>query len=243
MIQTGLRRRRRYVGAVQSVGMSRLPMRFQRSTDASVAERGTLPLTHGRPLTAVVNDATASFPAALTNAPSSATLGPAPPAPRQCSRLAIVVSRLQSPDDAQQQPGLVGRSVEADLAVEHTSALPLATLETVHHASAPPSRAANVKRRKSQGRALLHSSSVATPVELCSPVDSTTATTSATHLALAHPVPCRLTDTVPVASLWCSFLAQRQHRRVATLVARLLVVAATLALSAATEDPAPRVYR
>merc|ERR1719234_2405082 len=223
--------------------MSPLPMRFPRSTDASVVGKGTLPLTHGRPLTAVVSDATASFQAALTNAPSSATLGPAPPAPRQCSRLAIVVSRLQSPDDARGEPGLADRSVEADLAVEHTSALPLATLETVHHVSAPPSRAANVRRRKSQGLALRHSSSVATPAEPCSPVASTTATTFATRLALAHPAPCLLTDTAPVASLWSSFLAQRQHRRVVTLVARFLVVAATLALSAATEDPAPRVYR
>ena len=218
-------------------------MRFLGSTDAIVAEKGTLPLTHGRPLTVVESDATGSLQAALTNAPSSATLGPAPPALRQCSRLATVASPLQSPDDVRLQPGLVGRSVEADLAVELTSALPLVTLETVHHVSGLLSRAANVRRPKSQGRALLHSLSVATPAVPCSPVDSTIATTFATRLALVHPVPCPWTDTVPVASLWSSFLAQKQHRRVATLVARLLVVAATLVLSAATEDPARRVCR
>ena len=218
-------------------------MRFLGSTDAIVAEKGTLPLTHGRPLTVVVSDATGSFQAALTNAPSSATLGPAPPALRQCSRLATVGSRPQSPDDAPGQPGLAGRSVEADLAVELTSALPLVTLETVHHASGLLSRAANVKRRKSQDLALLHSLNVATLAVPCSPVDSTIVTTFATHPDLVHPAPCLWTDTVPVASLWSSFLAQRQHRRVATLVARPLVVAATLALSAATEDPAPRVCR
>ena len=218
-------------------------MQFPRSTDATVAERGTLPLTHGRPLTVVGSDATGSFQAALTNAPSSATLGPAPPALRQCSRLATVVSPLQSPDDAPLQPGLAGRSVEADLVVELTIVLPLVTLETVHHVSGPLSRVANVGRPKSQDHALLHSLNVATLAVPCSPVDSTIATTFATRLALVHPVPCPWTDTVPVASLWSSFLAQRQHRRVATLVARLLVVAATLVLSAATEDPARRVFR
>ena len=243
MIQTGQRRRRRYAGAVQSAGMSRQPMRFPRSTGASVAERGTLPLIHGRPLTVAGSDATGSSPAALTNVHSFATLGPAHPALRQCSRLATVASLSLSLGDALRPLGLAGKSAEGDLAVELTSVQSHVTLETVSHVSAPQYRAVNARRPKSQGPALRHSSSVATHVEPCSPVAFTTATTFAILLALVHPALSLSTDTAHVASLLFSFLAQRRPRHVVILVARLLVVAATLVPSAATEVPARLVCR
>ena len=243
MIQPGQRRRRKYVGAALNAGMNRLPTRFPRSTGATVAERGILPLTPGRRLTVAGSDATGSSRAALTNAPFSATLGPAHLALRQCSRLATVASRFLSPNDAPQQPGLAGRSVEGDLAVELTSVRSLVTLEIVLRVNALPSRAANARKQKSRGPVRRHSSSVVTRVELSSPAASTTVTTFVTLLDLAHPAPSPWTDTAHVANLWCSFLARRQPRHVAILVARLLAVAATLALSAATEDPVRHVYR
>jgi len=243
MIQTGQRRRRRYAGAVQSAGMSRQPMQFPRSTGATVVERETLHSTPGRPLTVVGSDATGSSLAALTNAHSSATLGPAPPALRQCSRLVTVASLSQSPRDALRQLGLAARSVEGDLAVEHTSVQPFVTLGTVRHVSAPLCRPANARRPKNQGPALHHSSSVVTHVELCYPAASTTAITFATPLVLAHPALSLWTDTAHVASLLFNSLAQRRPQHVVILVARLLVVAATLAPSAATEDPARLVCR
>ena len=186
MIQTGQRRRRRYAGVALSAGMSCRPTRFPRNIGATVAEKETLPSTPGRPLIVVGSDATASSPAALTNVPSSAILGPAPPVLRQCSRLVTVASLSPLPSDAQQQPGLVDRSVEGDLAVERTFVQPYVTLETVHHVSALLCRAANARRAKSQGPALHHNSSVATHVEPCCPVASITVTTFATLLALVR---------------------------------------------------------
>ena len=87
-----------------------------------MAEKETPPSTPGRPLTAAGSGATDSWLVVPTNALSSATLDLVLLVLKQCSSLAIAVSRYLLQGDAPLQLGLVVRSVEPDLVVENTSA-------------------------------------------------------------------------------------------------------------------------